>query len=125
MTMVEMFNQFLPREDCDAAAILHETLSEEGVKIMFKTKPTLLEAEPAEEWTPDYTVKVTLDSDGEVFTEEFSAIMIATGRIPNVEGMGLEEAGVEFHGRRGVKVDDELRTTNPNVFAVGDVCSPY
>ncbi len=54
VTMIEMGNQFLPREDSDAAAILHETLSEEGLKIMFKTKPVKLTAPEVEVWTPDY-----------------------------------------------------------------------
>jgi pyruvate/2-oxoglutarate dehydrogenase complex dihydrolipoamide dehydrogenase (E3) component len=47
------------------------------------------------------------------------------GRAPNVEGLGLETLGVEFDPRRGVKVDDRLRTTNPRIFAAGDVCMDW
>jgi hypothetical protein len=51
-------------------------------------------------------------------------ILVAVGRAPNVEGLGLEAAGVAFD-RDGVKVDDRLRTANPRIFAAGDICSPY
>jgi pyruvate/2-oxoglutarate dehydrogenase complex dihydrolipoamide dehydrogenase (E3) component len=56
---------------------------------------------------------------------DFNAVLLATGRTPNVEGMGLEEAGIEFDTRQGVKVNDKLVTTNGNVYAVGDVASKY
>jgi len=52
-------------------------------------------------------------------------ILVAAGRTPNVDGMGLEEAGVKFDGRRGVFVNERLQTSNPRVFAAGDVCSAY
>jgi pyruvate/2-oxoglutarate dehydrogenase complex dihydrolipoamide dehydrogenase (E3) component len=52
------------------------------------------------------------------------ALLVAVGRAPNVEGLGLEAAGVA-HDRRGVTVDERLRSTNPRVFAAGDVASPY
>jgi len=51
--------------------------------------------------------------------------LIAAGRRPNVENMGLDIAGVEFSEFDGVKVDNYLRTTNEDVFAVGDCCSKY
>ena len=51
-------------------------------------------------------------------------LLLAVGRAPNVEGIGLEAAGVQF-GRRGVEVDDRLRTSNKRIFAVGDVASKY
>src|SRR4030043_295883 len=49
-------------------------------------------------------------------------ILIGAGRAPNVEDLNLEQAGVQYDTRRGVFVDDYLRTTNPNIFAAGDVC---
>jgi pyruvate/2-oxoglutarate dehydrogenase complex dihydrolipoamide dehydrogenase (E3) component len=51
------------------------------------------------------------------------AVLVATGRVPNVEGLNLEGAGVAF-GKQGVDVDDRLRTSNPRVYAAGDICSP-
>src|SRR5207244_4129864 len=56
---------------------------------------------------------------------EADAILIAAGRAPNVEGLGLESAGIATDPGRGVRVDDRLRTTNSRVFAAGDVCSAH
>jgi pyruvate/2-oxoglutarate dehydrogenase complex dihydrolipoamide dehydrogenase (E3) component len=56
---------------------------------------------------------------------ETDAILIAAGRAPNVEGFGLDVAGVRYDASTGVIVDDRLRTTNPNIYAVGDVCSAF
>ena len=53
------------------------------------------------------------------------AILVGVGRAPNVEGLGLEAAGVEYDPKKGVTVDDRLRTSNPRVYAAGDVCSRY
>jgi pyruvate/2-oxoglutarate dehydrogenase complex dihydrolipoamide dehydrogenase (E3) component len=56
-------------------------------------------------------------------TGEFDAVLAAAGRTPNVEGLNLEAAGVKWHARSGITVDDYLRTSNPRIFAAGDVCS--
>ena len=52
-------------------------------------------------------------------------LLVAVGRAPNVEGLGLEAAGVAFDAKRGVAVDDHLRTSNPRIFAAGDVCMDW
>jgi hypothetical protein len=57
-------------------------------------------------------------------TLETDALLVAAGRTPNVDGLGLEAAGVRYDAVRGVEVDDRLRTSNPRVYAVGDACSP-
>ena len=54
----------------------------------------------------------------------FDELLVATGRAPNIEGLGLEAAGVQT-GKSGVLVDDWLRTANPRIFAAGDICSAY
>ena len=51
-------------------------------------------------------------------------ILVAVGRRPNVEGLNLEAAGVNYDGK-GVTVDDTLRTSNPRIYAAGDVCSKF
>ncbi|CAB1055632.1 Mercuric ion reductase (EC [Olavius sp. associated proteobacterium Delta 1] len=56
---------------------------------------------------------------------EFDPLLLATGRKPSVEGLGLEDAGVTFDNRMGIQVNDRLQTTNPDVYAVGDVASKY
>ena len=52
-------------------------------------------------------------------------ILVGVGRAPNVRGLGLKAAGVEYDERTGVSVDDRLRTTNPRIYAAGDICFPY
>jgi pyruvate/2-oxoglutarate dehydrogenase complex dihydrolipoamide dehydrogenase (E3) component len=56
---------------------------------------------------------------------EFDALLVATGRKPAVRGLGLEDAGIAYNERMGVTVNDRLQTTNPDVYAVGDVASTY
>ena len=63
-------------------------------------------------------------TSGETEPLEVDDILVAVGRAPNVEGLGLEAAGVTFDKATGVLVDDRLRTTNPRVYAAGDICTP-
>ena len=58
------------------------------------------------------------------YDEVVDQLLVAVGRAPNVEGFGLEEAGVAY-SKKGVQVNDRLQTTNPNIYAAGDICSPY
>jgi pyruvate/2-oxoglutarate dehydrogenase complex dihydrolipoamide dehydrogenase (E3) component len=65
-----------------------------------------------------------VESHGKSYDVEVDQLLVAVGRAPNVEGLGLETVGVEFD-KKGVKVNDRLQTTNPRIFACGDICSPY
>jgi hypothetical protein len=65
-----------------------------------------------------------VDSHGKGYDEVVDQLLVAVGRAPNVEGLGLENVGVEYD-KKGVKVNDRLQTANPRIFACGDICSPY
>ena len=65
-----------------------------------------------------------MEAGGPGETLRADAILVGVGRAPNVEGLGLETVGVQYDAR-GIKVDDRLRTTNPRIFAAGDVCPGY
>jgi pyruvate/2-oxoglutarate dehydrogenase complex dihydrolipoamide dehydrogenase (E3) component len=67
---------------------------------------------------------LVVDSHGKSYDEPIDQLLVAVGRAPNVESLGLEAVGVKFD-TKGVKVNDQLQTDNPNVYAAGDVCSPY
>jgi pyruvate/2-oxoglutarate dehydrogenase complex dihydrolipoamide dehydrogenase (E3) component len=67
---------------------------------------------------------VRFDRDGAAGAVTVDEIVLGVGRAPNVEGLNLEGAGVEYD-RQGITVDDRLRTTNPRIFAAGDVCTAY
>jgi pyruvate/2-oxoglutarate dehydrogenase complex dihydrolipoamide dehydrogenase (E3) component len=107
----------LPREDVDAAAIVERALARDGVG--FRHGVTVIRAERA----GDERV-VVVEREGREERLVGDAILVAVGRAPNVEGLDLAAAGVKY-GRAGVEVDDRLRTSNPRVWAVGDVASKY
>src|SRR3989454_9861464 len=68
--------------------------------------------------------RLTVDSHGQQYDIAVDEILVGVGRTPNVEGLGLETAGVEYD-KTGVVVNDRLRTTNPRIYAAGDICSRY
>jgi len=109
----------LPREDVDAAEVVQEKFAEEGIRLVHACKIHKVEVRPEgkvlEVWLPGGGTE-------EVVVDE---ILLGVGRVPNVEGLGLETAGVAFDVRTGVEVDDTLQTTNPRIFAAGDVCMAW
>ncbi len=119
VTLVEMSPQLLGREDPDAARILREALLRDGVELRLDTSVTRVEASPGSEKL------FHLVSGGREEVLRADEILVATGRAPNVDGLGLEAAGVDYDRRSGVVVDDRLRTTNKRIYAAGDVCMAY
>ncbi|MBW2384860.1 MAG: mercuric reductase [Deltaproteobacteria bacterium] len=116
VSMVEMADQFLVREDPDAAQILFDAFSREGVEVHLSTK--LIRVEVCD----DGTRRAIIEQKGKEDALPFDEMLVAVGRKPNVAGLGLESVGVQFDPQRGVHVDDRLRTTHPNIYAAGDVC---
>ncbi len=107
----------LPREDRDAAAILEAAMLRDGVKFLERGKELKLAKD-----ANGIRLQVGVPGDGyDVLVDQ---LLIAVGRAPNVEGLGLETVGVEFD-KKGVKVNDRLQTTNPRIYACGDICSRY
>ncbi len=113
VTLVELEPRILPREDPDAAEIVAGALRQDGVDLRTGAKAVRFTGDGS-----DKTVHLeTGEGPRQVAVDE---VLVAIGRAPNVEGLGLERVGVEYD-RRGVKVDDRLRTTNRRIFAAGDV----
>jgi pyruvate/2-oxoglutarate dehydrogenase complex dihydrolipoamide dehydrogenase (E3) component len=118
VTLLEVADQILGREDPDAAAVLHRRLASEGIELLLDTQTQRVTRDGA-----DKILSVeTPSGPREVRVDE---ILLGAGRAPNVEDMGLEAAGVEFDRKRGVHVDDYLRTSNRNIYAAGDVCMDW
>ena len=115
--LLERNDRVLPREDPEAAAVVQSALVRDGVRVHTSVRE--LRVEPA----PDGAARLRT-GDGAVDLT-VSKLLISAGRRPNVEGLGLERAGIAFDDRAGVTVDDYLRTTNRRVFAAGDVCSRF
>ncbi|GJM22367.1 MAG: mercuric reductase [Planctomycetota bacterium] len=118
VTLIEMGPHILMREDEDAAAIVQRAFQKDGVQLLMGAKTTAVREEQGEKLI-DYEL------DGTTHTLRCDAILVGVGRAPNVNGLGLDAAGVRFDTNTGVVVDDNLRTSNPSVFAAGDVASQY
>lgn len=108
----------LDREDADAADIIQNTFLREGVRLILKSAVRDVRVSNGEKI-------ISFESDGKTESVAVDEILIGVGRAPNVEDMDLEKAGVQYDLRRGVEVDDHLRTTNPNIYAAGDVCMSH
>ena len=117
VSLLDMAPHILPREDRDAAEIVEASLVRDGVDLECGVRVTGVEC------ANDAKV-VRYERLGETTELVVDELLIAVGRSPNVDGMGLEAAGVRF-GKQGVEVDDRLRTSNRRVYAVGDVASRY
>lgn len=118
VTILEVAPQILIREDRDAADRVERAIVRDGVNIVTGCKITGVERRGTEK-------VIALEREGvrrEIAADE---IIIGVGRVPAVEGLNLEAATIEYDNQNGVKVDDYLRTTNPLVYAAGDVASVY
>jgi pyruvate/2-oxoglutarate dehydrogenase complex dihydrolipoamide dehydrogenase (E3) component len=117
VTILDQADHVLPREDADAARIVEAALVRDGVEYVSRARIHRVERSEAGR-------VVHFERDGVETRVAADEILVAVGRAPNVEGLGLEAAGVDY-SRSGVAVDARLRTTHKRVFAVGDICSRY
>jgi len=118
VTLVEAAPQILGREDRDAAELLHAALVREGIDLHLGVKIGRVVGR-------DDGKIVILERDGDLEEIAVDEILVGAGRAPNVEGLGLEAAGIGYDPKVGVMVSDTLRTANPAVYAAGDICSSY
>ncbi|EJN6960539.1 dihydrolipoyl dehydrogenase [Photobacterium damselae] len=124
VTLVEMAPQLLIREDSDAAKLVQNSLIADGVEIKLEHKAMRFES--IVDANGKTMGKVYLDFHNEQqVTVEFDAVLLALGRVANVQGFGLEELGITTTARGTVEVNDYLQTQYPNIYAVGDVVGPY
>jgi pyruvate/2-oxoglutarate dehydrogenase complex dihydrolipoamide dehydrogenase (E3) component len=115
--LIEALHGILPKEDPEAAEVVRQTLLRDGLQIMCCGKNLRVSRDAGGK-------RLTVDSHGEHYDLAVDEILVGGGRAPNVKGLGLEAAGVEYD-KKGVKVNDRLQTTNPRVYAAGDICSKY
>ncbi|HIK07025.1 MAG TPA: mercuric reductase [Trichormus sp. M33_DOE_039] len=105
----------LNKEDGDAAQVVQQALIREGIRLVLNCKleevVTVTEGKRLYFSVNGYRDSVTVDE-----------ILVGAGRAPNVEGLNLEGVGVDYDKHQGVKVNDYLQTTNPKIYAAGDIC---
>ncbi len=118
VSLVEAAHGILPREDRDAAEIVRERMIGDGVNVLCCGKDLKVSR------SEGGGVCLTVDSHGQAYDLTVDKLLVSAGRRPNVEGLDLEKVGVE-HSAQGVRIDDFFRTTNPRIYAAGDICSPY
>jgi len=114
VTIIEMLDTLIPQEDADAAKELAKAFGKRGIALHLGKQATHVEQR-------GNTLTVSF---GEGETVECDLMLVAVGRGPLVEGIGLEAAGVEHDRRKGIAADDHRRTSVPHIYAVGD-CAGY
>ena len=116
VTLLEMADRILVREDPDAAAIVQASMIRDGVNLVVNCGVQRVERTDAGK-----VIHFTCGGERSVVVDE---ILVGAGRAPNVEGLNLEAAGVTYD-RQGVQVNDNLQTSNPRIYGVGDVCMAW
>lgn len=117
VTLLDMAPHVLVREDGDAAAVVQRALVEDGVKLELGASIERVEVKDGER-------VVHFERDGAAHQVAADELLVAVGRAPNVDGLELEAAGIE-RNKQGVVVDEYLATSNPRVYAAGDIALPY
>lgn len=116
VTLLHHHDRLLPRDDPEASGLVEQALRRDGVEVVLNSSLVAVERR-----VDGKVLRFDQPTATEVVCDE---ILLAAGRQPNVEALNLEVSGVQFDNR-GVTVDDRLRTTNPRIYAAGDVCSRY
>lgn len=117
VTLIELGSHILGREDSDAAEVLHTAFVREGIALQLGVKiaGVAIVADGK---------RITVERDGQTYEVIVNEILVGVGRAPNIEGLDLEKAGVNYD-KTGVKVNDRLQTSNNRVYAAGDICFHY
>lgn len=113
VTIISSQEHIMPKEDPEAAAVVEKQFEREGIRIVKKARAQKVELIDGKKYLWTGEEKIAVDE-----------ILIASGRIPNVESLNLEAAGVEYD-KKGVKVNEKLQTTNSRIYGCGDVIGGY
>lgn len=116
--LFEMADRILSIEDAESSAIVQAAFDRDGIKTILRSRDQKLSL------GDDGSIQIVGKSGNESYDVRVDQLLVAAGRAPNVEGLGLERVGVDFD-RSGVKVNDLLQTTNRRVYAAGDICSKF
>ena len=115
--LFERANHILSREDADAAAVVQKQFEKDGVNLVLNADE--MELAPAGD-----QISVNVQQNAVANEVLVDQLLIAVGRAPNIDGLNLEKVNVKYH-QKGVEVNDHMQTTNPRIYAAGDICSKY
>jgi pyruvate/2-oxoglutarate dehydrogenase complex dihydrolipoamide dehydrogenase (E3) component len=113
VTIIQRNERLVPREDADIALAIREILEDEGIRILTDADASRVESRGG-------GIAVALEVGGNATEVTGSHLLVATGRRPNTDDLGLDRAGVAMDERGYIKVDSQLRTSVPGIFAMGD-----
>ena len=116
VTLLEKADHILVREDPDAAAVVQASMIRDGVHLVLRCS-----VQRVERTDGGKVIHFTCDGQQSVVVDD---ILLGAGRAPNVGGLNLEAAGVNYDGR-GVQVNDNLQTSNPRIYGAGDICMAW
>ena len=119
VTIVQQAPHLLMREDADVIDLMQRQFADEGIRVLTGHRAERVEVREAGR------ALICTAEDGSEVRVPFDAILVAAGRQPNTEGLGLEDVGVTCGERGEVEVDEYLRTSVPTIFACGDAIGPY
>jgi pyruvate/2-oxoglutarate dehydrogenase complex dihydrolipoamide dehydrogenase (E3) component len=115
VTLFHRGNHILDKEDAEAAEIVHQALIKDGVRLVLNSQLSQVE-----KTTKGKVIHFSYDGKSQsIIVDE---ILAGVGRQPNVESLNLSAAGVQYDSRKGVIVNDNLQTSNPKIYAAGDIC---
>jgi pyruvate/2-oxoglutarate dehydrogenase complex dihydrolipoamide dehydrogenase (E3) component len=118
VTLYHRAAHILNREDGDAAEIIQQSFIRDGIRLILNCQTNRVEKKNG--------AKVLFfECEGKEESVEVDEILVGVGRTPNVENLNLEAVGVQYNSKNGVVVNDRLQTTNPSIYAAGDVCLQY
>lgn len=115
--LVESGHGILPRDDAEASAVVQQSLIADGIQLACCARQVNVRQESS-------GVRLRLHSHGEQYDESLDAILVAAGRVAQIEGLNLDAVDVECDAA-GIRVNDQLQTSNPRIYAAGDVCSQF
>jgi pyruvate/2-oxoglutarate dehydrogenase complex dihydrolipoamide dehydrogenase (E3) component len=115
--VVEMMPGLIFREEKEYSLAIEKQLAGEGVKLHLGAKAVKVSQS-------DKKITLTYEKDGKEAIIESDSLLVAIGRKPNLEGLNLENAGVQYN-RKGIEINSRLQTSAPNIYAIGDVVGPY
>ncbi|MDG1872837.1 MAG: mercuric reductase [Mariniblastus sp.] len=116
--LFETSDHLLPREDEDAATLVQDQFQKDGIHLELSSADMEVGKQS------DGSIQVQVTQNGVEKSFVVDQLLVAVGRTPNIDGLNLDGVNVNYH-KRGVEVNDHLQTTNPKIFAAGDICSKY
>ncbi|HEY7393739.1 MAG TPA: dihydrolipoyl dehydrogenase, partial [Gemmatimonadaceae bacterium] len=117
VTLVDVMPTILPLEDADSSKEVERAFKKRGITVLTNAKISNVKAAKD-------SVSMTIDAGGEKKDVKCDVVLVAAGRAPNVEDVGLKEAGVQLTDRGFIKIDDHMQTSAKGIFSIGDVAGP-